>query len=846
MLPCHAPDLSRLPSRLRPVFAAQLQALQDQHFDGARLRPQVPALAAQLCDQDPDDTELQAWADELQAWVRWYRVPSTWLAFIFQAATQLRGSAAHVRACCLYAETQVHWADDLALSSLENAYRVALRNGLQAQQQAVQARLQRTLLHLSTWARPFALRSCNPLADHLALQQARDGLLQLLSDEDPRPDLGDADMLADVAARAQGDAHRWTRVQALRLLALQLGSQGRFADSVAPLQQALQLAIDTRMDTEIGHLHRQLGLALRQAGRLADARQQFEQALAFERLQPFRPLSAYWQALSARELGDVLLRLTGPRATVQGHDQVQVQPDQLTPALQAYRAGRQALARHLALQSPYPLARAGKQQAFRSYAANALQAAALGGSTPDLLAEAEAAGPREATAVVAEMAAAQRLGQADPERFRRDRALSFESLNTVPPTFQQYLAGVVAHAADQRAYLLRALAMAGTLAPLQDPDLIVQRTLALRLPATVFAIVHLDATQGLLVLLDMASGLAAPYVLPFGAEQAGRLHDRYEAARRAATDAAGRRQALDQWLQQMQALLAPVLQPLLPFLRGQHLKVFPRLQLNALPWHALRFDQRHLVEHAGTVSQGQTLGLFLANHEAPARPCEAALRVVLGDQVPWYRLLVPGLQARLGAALQLHDQPPWPQLREQLAARPARDTVLACHGRFDAQQVTASRLQLSAAAHHGSVSFADLFSQLDLQGCRSVVMGSCESGLSRAELASEYIGLPAAMLASGVRYVVGALWTVPQAATAVLVDRLLQALPGDDGSVAQAFSEVQRQVMRLSRDELAHWVGRQLQGHAGRAAALQDVAAMDERPFAHPYQWAGLQVVGDV
>jgi hypothetical protein len=34
-------------------------------------------------------------------------------------------------------------------------------------------------------------------------------------------------------------------------------------------------------------------------------------------------------------------------------------------------------------------------------------------------------------------------------------------------------------------------------------------------------------------------------------------------------------------------------------------------------------------------------------------------------------------------------------------------------------------------------------------------MGACESGLARASIGAEYIGLPSAMLSSGAQYVIG-------------------------------------------------------------------------------------------
>jgi CHAT domain-containing protein len=125
-------------------------------------------------------------------------------------------------------------------------------------------------------------------------------------------------------------------------------------------------------------------------------------------------------------------------------------------------------------------------------------------------------------------------------------------------------------------------------------------------------------------------------------------------------------------------------------------------------------------------------------------------------------------------------------------------------------------------------------------------MGSCESGLARAEIAAEYIGLPAAMLFSGVRYVIGALWKIPEGATAVLVDRYLQSIHPESVNVCDALAKVQRGLIRMTRDELADWTRLMLAGKPALDEALKEVAAMDPLPFTKPYHWAGLHVVGGV
>ena len=102
------------------------------------------------------------------------------------------------------------------------------------------------------------------------------------------------------------------------------------------------------------------------------------------------------------------------------------------------------------------------------------------------------------------------------------------------------------------------------------------------------------------------------------------------------------------------------------------------------------------------------------------------------------------------------------------------------------------------------------------------------------------------MLASGVRYVIGALWTIPQLATAVLMRRCLELLKDDTIGICAALCHVQRELITTTRGELSVWFRNLMAPGADLEAVLKEVSGMDEHPFANPYHWAGLQVVGDV
>ncbi|MBC7957753.1 MAG: CHAT domain-containing protein [Cytophagales bacterium] len=859
MQTCPAPDGSLLPAHHRGFLARLLRLLEENGFRESKISPLLPGVLAEFNQLCANNEDFSAWCNELGLWVRWYRVPAYWLTFIFQLVTQSRGTTYHFLACELYADAQTAFADDLALNSLETAYvgylknATALGTAYAPVRQALERKLKTHTLYYAQWSRPFAYRDCNPCADHLYFNLTRSWLEDAVGDQDKPFSINDVASLGEVIAACNTDAHVYYRIVARRFLGLLHAGQGRHDESAEQFRLAWQDAVHHRLDTEIGHLRRLLGCALRAAGELDEAQHQFEQALAFEQLEPFFAYTLYWQALSARELGDTIVRQSGTLAQHQpehpgDHAVLPGAPEKLKSALNAYHDGRLFLSGHMTVQCPFPLGRAAKQQIFRSFSANAIQVAAFAQSPAGVLAEVEWNGPREATELVTELAAARSGAVSDIAEFRRNRALYYQTLNTVPARFEDYLSHIGQFNSARRAYLQQSSALDHSLIQSQGSDSIVEQTLKLRLPDTLFLLFHLGTTAGTLVLLDMASGLAAPFALPFGEEQLRRIHDDFEKQQKAAGDATAKNRALESLLSHYAELLGPTLEPVLRFLPGKHLKIFPRLQMNAVPFHAIRLQGKYLIEHCAAISYGQTLGLFLENHAARAAPAQRGegLRFVIGGEVPWYSLLLPQLRQTFGNALQEEAQVSWLQLLASMAARPARDTVFACHGHFNPEQVADSALDLGGGHAEGRVSFSRVFEQLDLRGCRSVVMGSCESGIARAEIAAEYIGLPAAMLSSGVRYVIGALWKIPQAATAVLVERYLQAVNGESASVCAALSQVQRDMIRLTREELAAWVATKLHGHPALEGALSEVASMDELPFAKPYQWAGLHAVGDV
>jgi CHAT domain-containing protein len=857
-LSCPAPAGSFLPEAHRNFLFKLLRVLEEAAYRASVIHPMIPSLVEefdQLCTTADD---FSAWSDELNQWVRWRRLPGYWLTFIFQSLTCEKKTLYHFLACTLYAQAQIVWADDYALSSLETAYINYIRNEtvLDKAFEPVKKRLITALKiyhdYHRQWSRPFAYRECNPCADHLYFRLTATWLQTAARDVWGSFHLNDADALREVIATCEGDDGAYFRLLARRFLGLLHAGRGQHEESLQDFQLAWHDAHLHKIDTEIGHLRRLMGYSLRATGQITEAQHQFKQAFAFEEQKPFFEYTFYWQALSTRELGDTLLWGSGPRAHLAHHPHVSglqpTNPVQLLEAVKAYGIGRRRLDGHMTMQCPFPLARAAKQQIMRSFSFHAIQAAALTRSTPDLLAEVEVNGPREVTELVTEMEATQGMERDERAAFRLNRAKTYKALNTLALDFNDYLSEIERTYSSRRAYLKQTTQLKAKLIHTQSSDEIVDKILKLRLPNTLFLLFHLGPTTGMLVVLDMESGRATPHPLPFGEHDLLTIHHEYENRHHSAAESSdAKNAALKGLLASYATLLGPTLEPILKSLPGKHVKIFPRLQMNSVPFHAIVLQKQYLIEHCVTLSYGQTLGLFLDNHASSTATCGQELRYVIGENVPLYACLRPRLRQTFGHHLLEEERVTWPELLASIARHPARDTVFACHGVYAPESVTDSSLILSEARMSGTVRFDQVFAELDLRGCRSVVMGACESGRMRTTIAAECLGLPAAMLASGVKAVVGALWTVPQGATAVLMEHYLESLKDEASGVCEALSKAQCKVMRTNRDQLAIWVRERLDGKPKlRDKLLADIEKMDKLPFREPYQWAGLISVGDV
>ncbi|GAI88157.1 unnamed protein product, partial [marine sediment metagenome] len=254
-------------------------------------------------------------------------------------------------------------------------------------------------------------------------------------------------------------------------------------------------------------------------------------------------------------------------------------------------------------------------------------------SSLDILAELEANSPHQATELVAEILAAKDLPGNSITEFREAREVFHRHLNSIPEEFEDYLASLPEDYQMRQLYARTRVALTEeiTLARLADES--VEKILTLRLPDVVFLLFNVGWKQITAVFVDMACGKVV--ACGFRKHDLTKLHQEYQQSLLSAGSLPDpgpvTRKAVDRLLAGYEKILGPLLEGFLPYLKDRHLKIFPRLQMNTVPLHAMKIGCKRLIEHC-QVSYGLSLGLFLEMHMGDADSEGIRIMTVYDDQ----------------------------------------------------------------------------------------------------------------------------------------------------------------------------------------------------------------------
>lgn len=246
--------------------------------------------------------------------------------------------------------------------------------------------------------------------------------------------------------------------------------------------------------------------------------------------------------------------------------------------------------------------------------------------------------------------------------------------------------------------------------------------------------------------------------------------------------------------------------------------------------------KRSLSRRRRLEKQDSLLGLFNPDGDDPAR--RLAFSEWECDEIE--RLFGGRCSMRRGGAA----------TKESLFSESSKHQLLhfSCHGKYELDAPLQSSLVLSREG----LSLGEVMARMDLRHTWLTVLSACETSLGDfREIADEQYGLPLGFMAAGTPTVWGALWSVSDQSTALLMMKAYEALSAEDGAdKPEALRLAQLWLRDVTREELLPLIEKRLsesEGDTGeweRLVAFRRYVKTRERPFAHPYFWAGMQCVG--
>jgi CHAT domain-containing protein len=175
----------------------------------------------------------------------------------------------------------------------------------------------------------------------------------------------------------------------------------------------------------------------------------------------------------------------------------------------------------------------------------------------------------------------------------------------------------------------------------------------------------------------------------------------------------------------------------------------------------------------------------------------------------------------------------------------------SCHGQYRLDAPLESSLHL---AGKDTLTLGEILEGVYLPQAWLVVLSACETGLvDFREVADEHFGLPTGFLYAGAPTVYGSLWSVNDLSTALLMVKVYEGLEREGKGKAEALRDAQIWLRDLTAREALTLVRKKEAELSGERMARADVVPLrralelsdpNDRPFAHPYHWAGFQCVG--
>ncbi len=324
-------------------------------------------------------------------------------------------------------------------------------------------------------------------------------------------------------------------------------------------------------------------------------------------------------------------------------------------------------------------------------------------------------------------------------------------------------------------------------------------------------------------------------------------------------------------LAKMLPILGDKLAPLVDHLRARgatSVTLIPTGRLSLLPLHAATYTRDGktlcLLDEFDVAYAPSAQALAAARESVQQRDSVPLRLAGVGNPLPNPRPLTyakPELQSLVelmpvGAAQPLYEME---ATKPALAIALPGATVahLSCHGFFNVAEPLDSGLMLG----DGTWTLREILDQPKaLETVRLAVLSACQTAITDfADLPDEAIGLPAGLLQAGVPAIVGTLWSVDDASTALLMVRFYELMLSEHLRPHVALCRAQRWLRDLTVRDLEEYLARHEAIAKARAEAGDRMSdslshalnlkvftadSSDAQPFHDPYYWAPFTFTG--
>ena len=332
----------------------------------------------------------------------------------------------------------------------------------------------------------------------------------------------------------------------------------------------------------------------------------------------------------------------------------------------------------------------------------------------------------------------------------------------------------------------------------------------------------------------------------------------------------------DRWFEVMERVTADLYEELLKYVhdglnskfgkssKKHKIVLVPSRGLAILPLHACWWQEngkkKYLLDEF-TVSYAPSLSVYKSCHEREKKErAKGSLFGIANPDPPgnlvfseWECAEIVRMLGPKNCQMLWRDE----ATKQELIKRSGQRNWLhfSCHGEYSIDRPLESAILLAGRDAADRLTLEEILEQVNLPDSSLVVLSACETGLvDFRKIADEHYGLPIGFICAGAPTVWCSLWAVNEPSTALLMIKAYDELLKNQKSKPEALITAQKWLRDATRDEIIDFAEQRGKDVDNGNVLLpqvkfllsvlnKDYGELD-KPFSHPYFWAGMQCVG--